>query len=48
MINQRYNDLLMMIANTMMTKNVEVGELQKEIERLKKLLKEAEKNERKY
>lgn len=43
MINQRYNDLLMMIANTMMTKNVEVSELREEIERLKKKLKEAEK-----
>lgn len=43
MINQKYNDLLMMIANTMMTKNVEVSELREEIERLKKKLKEAEK-----
>ena len=43
MINQKYNELLMTLANAMMTRNIEKKELHAEIERLKKLLKEAEK-----
>ena len=42
MINQRYNELLMTLANTMMTKNIRESELREEVERLKKKLKEAE------
>lgn len=45
MINRKYNDLLMNMANFMMTKNVQVSELNKEIERLKKLLERAERKE---
>lgn len=43
MINQKYNELLMTIANLMMTKNIEIEALNQEIERLKKLLIKAEK-----
>ena len=46
MINRKYNDLLMTLAHTMMTKNIESSELRNEIEQLKKKLEKAERKQK--
>ena len=43
MINEKYNELLQEIARIIAVKNFENEELQREVNRLKKLLKKAEK-----
>lgn len=42
MINEKYNELLQEIARIIAVKNFEIDELQSEVNRLKKLLEEAE------
>ena len=46
MINEKYNELLQAIAQIIAVKNIEKEHLQAEIDKLKKMLTEAQKDER--